>query len=283
MAVKSCAKKLGNKVLMLTFRELITGFRKLDLDPSDPLIVHASMSAFGRIQGGADTMLGALTATAGTLIMPAFTYKTMLVPEIGPPDNGLKYGTSYAVNRTAQIFSPHMPVDRLMGVLAEALRCHPGSCRSLHPILSFTGLNATRALNAQTYAEPLAPIGVLAEEKAWVLLLGVDHTVNTSVHYAERLAGRKQFVRWALTQHGVRECPGFPGCSDGFQDIASKLEPVSRKVQIGTALAQAVPLPELINAALGWIAADPQALLCSRPDCQRCSAVRQNLASGGNP
>lgn len=264
---------------MLTFRELITGFRKLDLDPSKPLIVHASMSAFGRIQGGADTMLGALMATAGTLVMPAFTYKTMLVPEIGPPDNGLNYGMGHVTNRTAQIFDPHMPVDRLMGVLAEALRCHVDSCRSLHPILSFTGINATRALNAQTYAEPLAPINVLVDEKAWVLLLGVDHTVNTSIHFAERLAGRKQFIRWALTQHGVRECPGFPGCSNGFQDIAPKLEQVSRTVQIGTALAEAVPLPALINSAQALVAADPQALLCSRPLCQRCSAVRKYLAS----
>lgn len=266
---------------MLTFRELITGFRKLDLDPSKPLIVHASMSAFGAIQGGAETLLGALMAIAGTLIMPAFTYKTMLIPETGPPDNGLNYGTGHATNRTAQIFDPHMPVDRLMGALAEVLRRHAKSCRSLHPILSFAGINATRALDAQTYAEPLAPIGVLAEGQGWILLLGVNHTVNTSIHYAEHLAGRKQFIRWALTQHGVRECPGFPGCSEGFQDIAPKLEQVSRKVQIGTAMVEAAPLPELIRGAQDLIAADPQALLCSRPYCQRCSAVRKNLASAG--
>jgi aminoglycoside 3-N-acetyltransferase len=281
MVVKSCAEKIGEKVDMLTFRDLITGFRQLDLDPSKPLIVHASMSAFGRMQGGANTILGALMATAGTLLMPAFTYKTMLVPEIGPPDNGLNYGTGYVTNRTAQIFDPHMPADRLMGALAEALRRHADSCRSLHPILSFTGINATRAVNAQTYAEPLAPIEALAEEKAWVLLLGVDHTVNTSIHYAEQLAGRKQFIRWALTQHGVRECPGFPGCSEGFQDIAPELEGARRKVQIGNVLTEAVPLPELIHAVQALIAADPQALLCSRSYCQRCSAVRKDLASEG--
>lgn len=262
---------------MLTFRELNTGFRKLDLDPSKPLIVHASISAFGAIQGGADTMLGALTSIADTLVMPAFTYKTMLIPETGPPDNGLSYGTGYATNRTAQIFDPHMPVDRLMGALVEALRRHARSCRSLHPILSFTGINASRALEAQTYAEPLAPIGVLAVEQGWVLLLGVDHTVNTSIHYAERLVGRKQFIRWALTQHGVRECPGFPGCSEGFHAIAPELEQVSRKVQIGTAMVEAVPLSELISTAQALIEADPKALLCSRPYCQRCSAVGKDL------
>ncbi len=243
---------------MLTFRELITGFRKLDLDPSNPLIVHASVTAFGMIQGGAETILGALMATAETLVMPAFTYKTMLIPEIGPADNGLNYGTGYASNRTAQIFDPYRPVDKLMGALAEALRRHARSRRSLHPILSFTGINAVRALNAQTYAEPLAPIEILVDQQGWVLLLGVDHTVNTSIHYAERLAGRKQFIRWALTQHGVRECPGFPGCSEGFQEIAPQLEQVSRRVQIGAALVEAVV------AAVGALSGDQSPPVSSR-------------------
>jgi aminoglycoside 3-N-acetyltransferase len=60
--------------------------------------------------------------------------------------------------------------------------------------------------------DPLAPVGALAEENGTVLLIGVNHTVNTSIHYAEKIAGRKQFIRWALTPQGVRECPGFPGC-----------------------------------------------------------------------
>lgn len=219
-------------------------------------------------------MLGAILATSNSLIMPAFTYRTMITPEVGPPGNGIDYGRSYASNRLAQIFDPDMPVDPLMGTLSETLRCHPKSRRSLHPILSFTGINAEPALEAQTYAEPLAPIRVFAEQEGWVLLLGVNHSVNTSIHYAERLSGRKQFVRWALTQHGARECPGFPGCSEGFQAIAPKLEGFSRKVRIGTGQVEAVPLPELIETVRAWIQADPTALLCSRQHCKRCSATR---------
>lgn len=260
---------------MLTFRDLITGLRKIELDSARPIIAHASLSAFGRIQGGAETVLGAILATTSTLVMPAFTYKTMVVPEVGPPDNGMDYGTSYAANRMAQIFDPDMPVDPLMGALSETLRRHPKSHRSLHPILSFTGIGADPALEAQTYAEPLAPIRVLAEEEGWVLLLGVDHTVNTSIHYAERLAGRKQFMRWALTQHGTRQCPGFPGCSEGFQAIAPKLEGFSRKVQIGSGWIEAIPLTDLVETVCAWIRADPAALLCARQHCRRCGATRK--------
>jgi aminoglycoside 3-N-acetyltransferase len=259
---------------MLNFRDLVTGLRKLELDPDDPVIAHASLSAFGEIQGGSGVLLGALLTIANSLMMPAFTYRTMVTPEIGPENNAIRYGKEHALNRMAQIFEPDMPADPMMGVLSETLRTHPQSIRSLHPILSFTGINVNKALSAQTYSEPLAPIRVLVDSRGWVLLLGVDHTANTSLHYAERLAGRKQFVRWALTHHGIRACPGFPGCSGGFQVIATKLIPHSRKVWIGSALVEAVPLQLLIKTATDWILEEPLALLCPHNYCDFCTAVR---------
>jgi aminoglycoside 3-N-acetyltransferase len=47
-------------------------------------------------------------------------------------------------------------------------------------------------------AEPLEASGALPEADGCVLLLGVHHTVNTSIHHAEIPAARKQFIRWAL-------------------------------------------------------------------------------------
>jgi aminoglycoside 3-N-acetyltransferase len=262
---------------MITFRDLLTAFRKLGLDRTQPVIAHASLSAFGEVQGGAQTLLGALLATTDSLIMPTFTYVTMVTPEIGPPDNAIEYGKGRDTNRMADIFSPDLPADRLMGSVAEALRTHPKARRSLHPILSFAGINTQTALNAQTYADPLAPIGVLTQAQGWVLLLGVNHTVNTSIHYAEKLAGRRQFVRWALTQHGARECPGFPPCSAGFEAIAPRVEGVTRQMQIGPALVRAIPLPDLVNMACDWIHAEPSALLCDNPYCERCNSVRKSI------
>jgi aminoglycoside 3-N-acetyltransferase len=107
--------------------------------------------------------------------------------------------------------------------------------------------------------------------------MGVDHTVDTSIHYAERLAGRKQFVRWALTTKGVVECPGFPGCSDGFQAVAPRLESVTHRVQAGPVEIQAVPLSDLVDTVRSLIAEDPLALLCSRERCERCDAVRATV------
>ncbi|MFN3741645.1 MAG: AAC(3) family N-acetyltransferase [Anaerolineales bacterium] len=101
----------------------------------------------------------------------------------------------------------------------------------------------------------------------WVLLLGVDHTVNTAIHYAESLAGRRQFLRWALTPQGVVVCPGFPGSSMGFEAIRPRLVPWTRRVQLGNAFAEAIPLRSLIETVCKWLATDPLALLCERADC----------------
>ena len=219
-------------------------------------------------------MLKALLDSTRGVILPAFTYKSMLNPEVGPPQNGITYGSESDLNKMAEAFHPDMPADKMMGVLAETLRAHPRAKRSSHPILSFAGIHADAILNSQRMYDPLAPIGSLAERDGWVLLLGVDHTVNTSIHYAEKVAGRMQFIRWALTQERVVECPGFPGDSDGFNAIAPALKKYTRRVKIGDALVQAVHLKSLIKVVGEQIKENPFALLCQRQDCERCTAVR---------
>lgn len=259
---------------MITFRDFLRALQKLEISRTSPVIVHASLSAFGEVQGGAETVLGALLGAFNTLMVPTFTYKTMVIPEAGPEDNALVYGSGKVSNRMAEFFRPDMPADRSMGIIPETLRRLPHAQRSSHPILSFAGVNAADILKAQTLAEPLAPIGVIWRRGGWVVLLGVDHTVNTAIHYAERLAGRKQFIRWALTPKGVVECPGFPGDSAGFQAVSLRLEKMTRTVRLGSSVIQAVPMEDLVKVVCSWIAEDPLALLCARPDCECCNAVR---------
>jgi len=262
---------------MLTFRDLFTALRKLDLDRAHPVIAHGSLSSFGEVNGGADTVLGALLSISNSVLMPTFTFKTMLIPEVGPENNAIRYGSGKDLNRMAEFFTPDMPVDSLMGTIPEAMRLHPKAHRSMHPILSFGGINADQELEKQTLGEPLAPIHALREAEGWVILLGVDHTVNTSIHYGELLAGRKQFVRWALTPEGVKECPHFPGCSNGFNAITPSLDKVIRRVQVGSSLIQSVPIAALVETVLAMLQQDPLALLCEKPDCERCNAVRESL------
>lgn len=261
--------------VIVTYREIIRGLQQLGLDNGSPVIAHASLSSFGEVRGGGEALLGALDAVAKSLIMPTFTFTPNIIPEIGPVDNGIEYGSGQSLNLMAEFFRPDLPADKAMGIVPEILRKSPGASRSSHPLLSFSGLHVEHALETQTLADPLAPIRVITEQGGWVLLLGVNHTRNTSIHYAEKLAGRKQFIRWALTPEGIVECPGFPGCSDGFQAIMPRLEVVSRRVTIGKALVQAIPIKDLITAVVTLISEDPLSLLCNRPTCERCNAIRK--------
>lgn len=261
---------------MLTFRDLSSAFQSLDLGDK-PVIAHASLSSFGAVRGGAETVLGALLTAANALVMPAFTYSTMITPMDGPSNNGITYGANKDSNRMAQFFDPEMPVDKSIGIIAETLRQHPQARRSRHPIYSFAGIHAEQAIEAQTLGNPFAPIEVLTQAQGWVLLLGVNHTANTSIHYGEQRAGRRQFVRWALTYQGVIACSNWPGCSGGFEQITPHLEWFVRKIQVGNALVQAIPLNNLVEIVQELITDNPLALLCNHAACERCQAIRNDF------
>jgi aminoglycoside 3-N-acetyltransferase len=265
----------------ITLSDLERGLSELDL-PKVPVIFHASLKAFGQVEGGAETVVEALAGAFKTLIAPTFTYKTMVTPLTGPPDNAIRYGSGADQNRMAEFFTPDLPADPLMGAVPEALRRDPEAHRSIHPILSFAGINAGKFLAAQSMVNPLAPLFALEKFGGFVLLMGVNHTVNTSIHYAEKLAGRKQFLRWALTPEGVVECPGFPGCSAGFEAIAPDVAKDTREVTIGGAKVQALPLKALFRAVSGSIKKDPLALLCDKEDCERCNQIRRLSQEAGS-
>jgi len=258
----------------ISYMELSSAFASLELTDV-PVVAHASLHAFGRVDGGPATFVQALLQAVGALIMPTHTYNTMITPNIGPANNAMIYGSGQDLNRMAEFYSPSMPADRLMGVVPEALRQRPEAKRSIHPILSFAGIRANKAIASQTMDEPFAPIRMLAEAGGWVLLLGVDHTVNTTVHYTEKLAGRRQFIRWALTENGIIACPGFPGDSSGFKVLEKDMQPHTKKLQVGNALVQAMPMKALLLAVMTRLKNNPKDLLCSDISCARCNEIRR--------
>jgi len=259
---------------MLTFNDLIVAFEALGLQKK-PVIVHASLSSFGQIQGGADAVVTSLSYTTGAFIMPTHTYKTLTTPVSGPANNAINYARGQQWNRLSEVYNHDMPADRMMGIIPESMRHWPEARRSMHPILSFAGFRAENILKTQTLEEPFAPLRALVEQDGWVLLLGVDHTTNTSIHFAEKLAGRKQFTRWALTQAGTVTCPGFPGCSAGFQAIEPEVRIFTKSVKVGNATVLAIPLRALMVRVIEIIKKNKYALLCSNSDCDRCSEVRK--------
>lgn len=262
---------------MLNHSQLLSAFKDLRL-AGKPVIVHSSLKNFGSIQGGPRTLIRAMIEAFGGVVVPTFTYKTMVTPGVGPPNNGIAYGNNRDLNKMAEPFRPDMPPDKMMGILPHHLLYEKGVTRASHPILSFAGYRADDILLTQTLFDPLAPIGALARKDGWVVLINVDHTVNTSIHYGEKLAGRRQFVRWAMTPGRIVECPGYPGDSSGFNAIEEHVLSHTRRADFdGGAFVQAVPVRRLLEITVELIKKNPLALLCQRADCERCNAVRGEL------
>jgi aminoglycoside 3-N-acetyltransferase len=264
---------------MITYRDFIRGYQELGLISENKVLVHASLPALGGVAGGVETVAGALLATTHVVITPTFTTKAMIIPPFGPEDNAIQYETMGEKENDLESYHIDLPADQDLGELAEVIRCQPKAYRSSHPLLSFAGINASDFLSDQSLEDPWKPVKRLADADGDVLLIGADHSLNVSIHYAELLAGRRQFIRWAIWDGKVVEVPHWPGCSKGFESIAPKLEGVIRYVPLGQASLQAIPLRDLINIAKGWIREDPGALLCQDPDCEYCRIVRTSQAA----
>ncbi len=277
LAFKAARKTSGDAPGQVGFRDIVRGLRDLGLNRNSRVTVHASLSSFGQVAGGAETLVGALMAVCGTVIAPAFTYQTLVTPEEGPPLNGLAYGSS-PHNETAEFWRPDMPAHPTLGVAPNTLLRHPAARRTSHPALSFVavGPDAEEMLAGQTLADPLAPLTWLTDHGGDVLLLGVTHRVNTTVHVGEQRAGRQKFVRWALTPERIEEF-NWPGDSAGFEAITDAIKPYVVRGQIGQAHVQRIPAEAVVSAAVQLIRKDPTALLCHNPSCERCRDMRERV------
>lgn len=230
------------------------------LGPGDRVVVHSSLRAVGM---DADELIDELLAAVGSsglVVMPTFTYDN----ETFAPD---------ASGRT--------------GALAEAFRRRSAAVRSAHPTYSLAaiGKGAAELLEGHERVGATAvgsPLDRLAATGGLVLLLGVGHTSNTTVHVGEFHADASYLdipfdPEWPTHGHDR-----FPGCSRAFGVLEQPLRErgAIRDGKVGRALAQLVPGSAVIEATVELLRADPAALLCTDPVCYRCSRARIRLNEG---
>jgi len=262
---------------MISYHILIDALKTLGLNRDIPVIAHLDLSISSRIKGGTGTLMGALLSTVDNVLLPAFTFSTMVTPEEGPDNNNLQYGENSVKNLEAKIFSHSLPSELSNQEAIDILQEFPGTSRSDHPIFSFYGLGLDVALIDQAPDKPYLPIKIMMGLGGWVILIGADPSQNFSLHYAEYLAGRKQFLRWALTPGGISACPHFPGCPNGFHKLDYYLQGELRELLIEGIRLYAVPLESMISTAVALINEDPFALLCNDLNCVRCNLVREDI------
>jgi aminoglycoside 3-N-acetyltransferase len=262
---------------MITYHNITGAFKSMGLQRDIPIIAHMDLSKISTVKGGTSTLMGALLSTIDNVIIPAFTYSTMVTPEEGPENNNLRYGEDSERNLDAKIFSHALPSEVSNQEAIDILREFPGVYRSSHPIFSFYGLGLDIVLMEHPPDKPYQPIKKLMDLGGWVALIGVDSSHNFSIHYAEFLAGRKQFLRWALTPEGICACPHFPGCPDGFHKLDYYLQDELRAAVIEDMKFSAIPLNTLITTAVALLKEDPFAFLCNDLQCTLCNLVRSDI------
>ncbi|MBB5232844.1 AAC(3) family N-acetyltransferase [Deinococcus budaensis] len=244
--------------------DLDEGLASLGLDGSRHVIVHASLRAFGQLDGGARTVVDTLAARAATVVAPAFTYSTLL-----------RHATSPVHAR----FHRDLRVSRDIGRVPQELVERPEARRSFHPTLSFValGAEAERITAAQTLSSPYQPVGALYDLDGFALLMGVDFGSNTTVHYGEHVAGMPLLTRYVPLGDQVLPT-AFPNCSADF----GRLEPHVRGVstRVGGAELRLYRVRELVDATVRLLTQDPEALLCTYPSC-RCQEVRRLVRQQG--
>ncbi len=248
-----------------------------------PLEVHASLSSFGRVDGGAATVVDALLAEGCTVVVPTFTSPSYLVepPETMRPDrNGIDYdaldGRAGGANR---VFTPKAnDVNPTMGAIPTEVLARPERVRGSNPLCSFAALGPLAdRVREQRPLDVYAPLRILAAKGGWALLIGVDLRSLTLLHLAEEKAGRRLFRRWANGPDGKPMEVEVGSCSQGFLNFEPILAPLARETLVGASRWVTYPARELLALAAEAIRENPGITHCGDADCVRC---RDAVAGG---
>lgn len=252
--------------------DLCRGLAALGLGAGDLVFVHASLSRFGHVVGGADTVVDALlrcVGPGGTVGMPGFTF-------------GIE-------NEAAPVFDVrHSPV--WAGRIYEVFRRRPGVRRSHHLTHSVCALGARAAewtaTHSLTPCGPESPFRKLVEWGGKILFLGVCHNSNTTLHALEE--EERLFYVGFRTIEGARIIDETGACRPlpaqvhqmarpyDFNRIASRLDEagIQRTGVIGDAVVRLIDAAAMYEEVRSIVKRDPEALLRVGPEWMTIPTTR---------
>jgi aminoglycoside 3-N-acetyltransferase len=265
---------------MVTKRQIRDALFHAGIRTGDHLLVHSSLRRVGPIDGGADALIDGLleaVGSSGTLAMPAFnSTRHMPVP----------------------YFDVHSTPSRA-GMLTEIFRKRPEVLRSYHPTHSVAaqGERAVEFLANHHDHEALgidSPLDRLARAGGYVLLMGVTHMANASIHVGESHAGIQKFywdegplpvVKCRLSDGRVidyrLDCS--PSCSMAFNVAEYPLRRHGMVVDlnVGAARSFLIKGQDIIRVVVDLIRDKQDALLCHRDSCRPCIMARKYIQESG--
>lgn len=177
-----------------TLDSISNDLRTLGVREGMTLIVHSSLSSLGWVCGGAVTVILSLESVLGrqgTLVMPAHS-GDLSDPALwrNPPVPREWWQT---IRDTMPAFDKDMTPTRGMGSIPETFRKQKGVLRSEHPTTSFAAWgrhswSMVKSQHLDNSMDSQSPLGRIYDQSGYVLLLGVGHDSNTSIHLAEYAA-----------------------------------------------------------------------------------------------
>jgi aminoglycoside N3'-acetyltransferase len=238
----------------------------LGVEAGGILLVHAAFSRIGPIEGGVRGLIEALldaVGDGGTLVMPS-----MADDDDTPFDRGR---------------SP----CRAVGVLADTFWRMPGVLRSDSPhAFAAAGPLAGRITQPHPVDVPHgvnSPPGRVHALDGQVLLLGVGHDADTTVHVAESLAGvRYRRPKYATVLEDRRprryEYGETDHCCEKFGLLDEWLLQKQRRGIVGRAEARLARSRDIVGAALEHLREDEAVFLHpAAGPCGECNEARASL------
>ena len=238
---------------------LIAELRSLGVRPGGVLLVHTALSKVGSSPGGLIDALLAAVGPEGTLVMPSMA-----------DDDDVP-------------FDPKSIPCRAVGVVADTFWRMPGVLRSDNPhAFAAFGPQAARITQPHPIDIPHgvdSPPGRVFDLNGSVLLLGVGHDCNTTLHVAEAIAGvRYRQPKYATVLENGRpkryEYGETDHCCERFALLDEWLGEKQRRGKVGNADARLFRSRDAVAAALAGLREDETVFLHPSDACAECDLAR---------
>lgn len=242
--------------------DIVKALRSGGLQHGSCVLLHSSLSSMGKVEGGADTVIDAfleVLGDKGTIVVPTLTGDETLCAAKPPVFD--------AQNSKCWV-----------GKIPETARQRPDAVRSLHPTHSAAAIGALakeltiRHIDSTTPCDEISPYGLMAQiEEAYIVLLGVDHESNTTLHHVEELAASdyhmqsepaKATIRYGSTELTRTVFLHIYGQERDFNAVERLLleRGIQRNVQIGDATVRIVRTKPMVQVVLAALRANPRFL-----------------------
>lgn len=180
-----------------TIRSLKQDLQRIGVRKGMVLLVHSSLSSVGWVCGGSQSLIIALEESVGkegTIVMPAHSGDMSDPGSWSNPPVPKEWHDT--IRENMPVFKKELTPTRGIGIVPEVFRKQKGAFRSNHPQDSFaaTGRHAEKITMDHQLEFGLgqgSPLQKIYELGGYVLLIGVGHDSNTSLHLAEYLAEYK--------------------------------------------------------------------------------------------